>query len=336
MRAKKLPSGSWRVQVMKDGKRKSFTVKDSSKHGRQLCLAMAAEWVSTIESDEESGITVGEAVRRYIDTRRNILSASTVRTYDSIAQNIITPIADMPIYNISNERLQRWMSNVALTHSAKSCANIRSLLTASIRMFVKDFSVKLDIPQRKPIRYRTPTDAEVHKLIERAKGTEMEKAIYLAAMGTMRRGEICALTKSDISGNTIQINKSLCQVKGGNYILKGTKNEQSTRTVELPSKVIDILLLSESENIVNMTPSAISNRFEHLLKECGIEEKFRFHDLRAYAASSRHAAGIPDAFIMADGGWRTDAVMKRVYRRAMNDKRKAFSDIANKYYEKLL
>ena len=336
MRAKKLPSGSWRCQVMKDGQKKSFTVKDPTKNGKRQCELMAAQWAKTKKSASNGSITIGEAVGRFIDTRRNILSASTIRTYDGIAKNLIEPIADMPVYNISNERLQRWMSEIALTHSAKSCANVRSLLTASIRMFINDFNLKLDIPQRKAFEYRTPTDAEVQRLIERARGTEMEKAIYLAAMGTLRRGEICALTKQDISGNTVKINKSLCQVKGGEYILKGTKNAQSTRTVQLPKKVIDILLASETDNVVSMTPSAVSNRFEHLQKECGIENRFRFHDLRAYAASSRHCAGIPDVYIMADGGWKTDTILKRVYRRTMDDKRKEFSSVANRYYEALI
>lgn len=338
MRAKKLPSGSWRVQVMAHGIKKSFTVKDPSRRGRQKCEALAAQWASTVTPLDHRGITCGQAVANYIDVRRNILSASTLRTYDGILANIIQPIEDMPIYDLDIESLQRWMNSVALTHSPKSCANMRSLLTASIRMYISDFSVKLDLPQRKPIEYHTPTDSEVQKLIEQAKGTPMERAIILAAFGTLRRGEICALLKTDVdkSANNIRINKSMCQVKGGAYTIKSPKTAESTRTVVLPSKVIDILLSSESERVVDMTPSAISNRFEHLQKECGIDNRFRFHDLRAYAASSRHAMGMPDVYIMADGGWKTDNVMKRVYRRTMDDKRKQFSAIANGYYEALV
>ena len=34
----------------------------------------------------------------------------------------------------------------------------------------------------------------------------------------------------------------------------------------------------------------------------------------------------PDAYIMADGGWRSDKVLKSVYRHAMNDRKKEMSD----------
>ena len=334
-KAKKLQSGSWRCQVMKNGIRKSFTVDDPSKNGKRLCEMMAAEWANENNVSTNGNITIGEAVKRYIDTRKGVLSVSTIRSYEGIAKNI-TKISGMPVNNIDEEDLQRWMSDLALTHSAKSCANIRSLVTASIRMFVNGFSISIGIPQRTPIDYHTPTDTEVRKLLEHSKGTEMEKAIILAAFGTLRRGEICALTRSDISGNAVHISKSVAQIRGGEYVIKGTKNEQSTRTVQLPKKVIKVLLApTDSERIVNMTPSAISNRFEHLLKECGLP-KFRFHDLRAYAASSRHAMGIPDVYVMADGGWKTDNVMKRVYRRAMEDKRAEFSKKAAKHYEGLL
>ena len=321
---------------MKNGIRKSFTVDDPSKNGKRLCEKMAAEWANENNVSTKGNITIGEAVNRYIDTRKGVLSVSTIRSYEGIAKNITKTIASMPVNDIDNEELQRWMSDLALTHSAKSCANIRSLVTASIKMFVRDFTITLEIPQRNPIDYYTPTDADVKKLLEHSKGTEMEKAIILAAFGTLRRGEICALTRNDISGNTVRINKSVAQIRGGEYVVKGTKNEQSTRTVQLPKKVMKILLApSDSDRIVNMTPSALSNRFEHLLKECGLP-KFRFHDLRAYAASSRHYAGIPDVYIQADGGWKTDTVLKRVYRRAMEDKRSEFAQKAAKHYEGLI
>jgi integrase len=46
----------------------------------------------------------------------------------------------------------------------------------------------------------------------------------------------------------------------------------------------------------------------------------RFHDLRHYFASYLHDKGFSDAEIMSLGGWKTDHVMKRVYRHAIKDK----------------
>ena len=47
--------------------------------------------------------------------------------------------------------------------------------------------------------------------------------------------------------------------------------------------------------------------------------EIRLHDLRHYSASILHAIGIPDQYIMSRGGWKTDNVMKRVYRDTLSD-----------------
>ena len=57
---------------------------------------------------------------------------------------------------------------------------------------------------------------------------------------------------------------------------------------------------------------------------------FRFHDLRHYSASIMHAIGILDQYIMARGGWKTDTVLKAVYRNVINDEQKKFTDKINK------
>ena len=47
------------------------------------------------------------------------------------------------------------------------------------------------------------------------------------------------------------------------------------------------------------------------------------------------SSGGPDAYIMADGGWRSDKVLKSVYRHAMDDRKKEMSDIANSHFSQL-
>lgn len=56
-----------------------------------------------------------------------------------------------------------------------------------------------------------------------------------------------------------------------------------------------------------------------LEKKAGMEP-FSLHKLRHYFASNAHTLGIPDAYILKLGGWKTDSVMKNVYRHAQSDK----------------
>ena len=83
-KAKKLPSGNWRVQVFDykdaDGKRhyRSFTGAT-----RREAEFMAAEWNATRPDQENTfeSFTLNDAVAKYIDMKRSVLSPSTIREY---------------------------------------------------------------------------------------------------------------------------------------------------------------------------------------------------------------------------------------------------------------
>lgn len=65
-------------------------------------------------------------------------------------------------------------------------------------------------------------------------------------------------------------------------------------------------------------PGSINKRLTKILKDLKIPH-FSLHKLRHYFASSSHALGIPDMVILRNGGWKTDNVMKSVYRHAQKD-----------------
>ena len=64
------------------------------------------------------------------------------------------------------------------------------------------------MPQAEVIKHTIPTDDEVSQLIGQAR-PDLKKAILLAAMGTMRRGEIAALDYDDINGNTVHVHSDM-------------------------------------------------------------------------------------------------------------------------------
>ena len=85
--------------------------------------------------------------------------------------------------------------------------------------------------------------------------------------------------------------------------------------------------------VISCSPSALSSRFVKALEESGCP-KFRFHDLRHYSASIMHAIGVPDQYIMSRGGWKTDNVMKRVYRDTLTDVEKEMNKKANDFFKR--
>ena len=78
--------------------------------------------------------------------------------------------------------------------------------------------------------------------------------------------------------------------------------------------------------MLNCTPDRLYVRFKRVLKASGLPD-FRYHDLRHHAASQMHAAGVPDRYIEAIGGWSAGSgVLKRVYENVIDIERKRFED----------
>ena len=75
--------------------------------------------------------------------------------------------------------------------------------------------------------------------------------------------------------------------------------------------------------IYDGTPDSLTIAFKKLLIKNNISV-FRFHDLRHYNVSILHAIGIPDNYIMARGGWKSNYTMNNVYNHALKEKATEF------------
>lgn len=322
-KAKKLPSGNWRCQVSKviDGKlvKKSFT-SDDKRTSEQLAI----DWQLKVELDNNEDITLKQGYERYIAAKRNVLSPSTIRGYDRLSKHSLQDIMDVKIDRLTTEQMQRSINVYAADHSAKSVRNCSGLLSAVLKMFRPGFNLNITLPQKEKKEIYIPTDKDIKKLLQITKDTDYYVPIMLAAIGGMRQGEICALTSEDVKGTFVHVNKSLVLTPEGELKTKVPKTYSSNRSVELPQFVIDELKKIDGK-IVKLTPIALSIGFGRLLKKNGFEH-FRFHDLRHYYVSTLHSIGIPDKYIMAQGGWSTNYTMQTVYNHALTDKKTEFSE----------
>ena len=312
-KAKKLPSGSWRCQVFDhvdvDGKRhyKSFTA--ASKREAEF---MANRWLAHGKDQDSFNITLYEAISRYIDSKRSVLSPSTIRGYVGLQKNYYKEIGTVKLTNLSNSQLQVWISDLSKRLSPKTIRNIYGLLVPVLTMFAPDFSLKVTLPTKTHADLYCPNDNDIKRLLEHIAGKELEIAVLLAAFGPMRRGEICALTSDDIHGNIVQVRNNMVLDENGEWVIKPPKTLGSCRDIQYPDFVIEKLKGIDGR-IVKATPAQITNRFIRAITFSN-SPHFRFHDLRHYSASIMHAIGIPDQYIMQRGGWATDHVMKAVYR----------------------
>lgn len=337
-KAKKLPSGNWRVRVFdgidKDGKKryKSFTA-----HTKKQAEYLAAEYAakkkhSAVAMDDR---TLSEAYARYIEIKQNTLSPTTVVEYTRSASRDFPELMPLKLSKITQEAVQSAVNVMSESHSPKSVRNAHGLLSAVLRMFAPDIHLNTRMPQSVKPEIYVPTEAEVEQLVDFIKGTEMMKAVLLAAFGSLRRSEVCALTADDIQGDIVYVNKAMVWAKTKEWVLKPPKSKAGFREVTMPDFVIEQLVPKEGQNrIVCLVPTTITNFFNRDLKRAGMPH-FRFHDLRHYQASILHAMGIPDKYIMERGGWKTDSTLKNIYQHTMSDKRKEIeTDIIRKFEER--
>lgn len=328
--AKRLPSGQYRARgfyrdpVTGKVERPSFTAPTRSEAAR-----MVAEWEMT--KSEPVRMTVGECIKRYIAIKEPVLSPATIRGYTAILPRY-EKIERIPVNLISDTDMQSFVSDLSRKYSPKSVRNIYGLLVSSLSM-VTDKRYHVTFPQKRNITYAIPDDASVRLLIEEA-NPALKKAIALAAIATLRAGEVCALKYKDIDreNKTIHVHSDMVKDKNGKWIVKSVpKTSASDRLIPVPDQLIELLGDGCPEDFVYArTPGAIDRAFITLRNRLGLS--CRFHDLRHYAASIMHALNIPDAYIMERGGWKSDGILKSVYRNSISEQSRKFQGVANDHF----
>ena len=173
-------------------------------------------------------------------------------------------------------------------------------------------------PQKKRLTYNVPTTEDVFRLIETANG-HLKTAILLAAFCGLRRSEIVALDSSDLNGNVLHVQRAAVFNENNEIVVKSPKTYQSDRFVTVPDIVL-AHIADISGLICPMKLYSLTRHFIALRDRLGLS--CRFHDLRHYYASFQHAIDVPDAYIMQSGGWKSDSILKSVYRNTLDDERR--------------
>lgn len=344
-KAKKLPSGNWRVRVFthtdEEGKSHYKSITASSKKEAEYLAMQYSHAKHTPQCSLD--MTLREAFKKYIDSRVNVLSPSTINTYDQQARCYLQEIMPLKLSMLTDEIIQNALSYEASHLSAKTVRNISGLLSKVLKEYHKTFVYSPSLPQKKKTEIYVPSEEEVKQLIEYVKSRNEKVYIPLLIIVCfgLRRSEICGLKWSDIDfkSQTMRISRAIVKGRERKSYEKGTKSYAGTRTLPMPEHLTLALAeekeKSQSEYVTTMTGAAIYNRFKRCLKELGIPH-FRLHDLRHYNASIMLAMNIPNKYAAARMGHSTDDMLKKVYQHIMEHKKTQTDNQMTEYFDNFL
>ncbi len=133
--AKQMPSGNWRVQVYLGTNQNGRKLKKSiTAPTRWEAEKLAAEFLENIHT-EQSRFTVAQAIRGYIDSKKNVLSLSTVHFYEGVLKHRLPLLMQMDIHEVDSIAMQRAINEEAATKSRKTIAEGKNLVVAALKMY---------------------------------------------------------------------------------------------------------------------------------------------------------------------------------------------------------
>lgn len=311
MKIEKLPSGSYRMRKMYKGK--MYTVVTDYKPTQKEAIQPMVDELDKVQ-EKHREMTFRIAAEKYIETKKNVLSPATIRGYTSIIHNILDKFMGENVHDITPLDVQSEVNRLAKEHTPKTIRNYHGFISAVLSTFCPNLRLNTTLPQKVKNEPYIPSDDEVKRILEYAKGTDYEIPLILACYG-LRRSEICALTLEDINGDVVSITKAKVLDEDKNWVIKSTKTTSSTREVIIPAAVAD--QIRRKGYIYNGYPDNILKFLKKSEDTLGIRE-FPLHKLRHYFASKMSAMNVPDADIINIGGWETDHVMKSVYRHSID------------------
>lgn len=345
----KLPSGSYHAKVFshidENGKRiyQSFTNPDYDALVLELAQFKIEKKNERIalkaKKEEKSTMTVGQMLDNYISSKESILSPATIREYKRMRNKNFPGIINKNVDDLTQIDIQREINESSKTRSPKTLRNMHGLLSAALSVYRPDFKLLTTLPKKVKPDIQIPSEAEMKRVFEHVRDSEMEIPIYLAACCGLRRSEISALSWShvDLKKRTITVTEALVRNEDDEYVPKKTKSPAGKRIIRMFPFVYDVLAKQpqKSGSVTNLLPYQIYDRWVKIIRETGIRH-YRFHDLRHYTVSVMLALNIPKNYIADYMGHETEDMIDNVYGHIMKEHKTSFEDKLQTYFTSLI
>lgn len=316
-------SGAWYavVSYKEDGHRKQKWIKTGVKAGsgtkrdaKTAARAAVSEWRAAVVRTAAEKTELSHVLASYIESRRGKIQGSTLAGYAHELERVFRLLPEgIHIQDVTTELIQgsldiiraRGASENTIRHhviSLRGCFNFAMANNIIAVDPMKDITTP--VPERfRGVGFYSPEEAR--QLLDAVKGTISEIPVTLALFLGLRRSEIAGLQWNDVDldGNKVTIRQKKVQYTDakGAFIIDSSskmKTEASLRILPIPTQLRSVLesvedragAVCKGHNGQPMTPTSISQGFQHAIKKAGLR-RIRFHDLRHTCASLLLSAG---------------------------------------------
>lgn len=323
---KKLQSGKYHIYLRAEGK-------SVTEDTEALCLAKArAVRAGFIEQQKrQPKRALQRTLLKYIQENNAVLSPSTIRGYEQMANGRFRAYADQDISSIN---WQKAINEESKLCSAKTVRNAWGLVSRVMRVNGIDIP-DVSLPKIPARNLPWLTYEQIQIFLNAIHGESIEMAA-LFALHSLRRSELLAITPEKIQADGIHVAGARVHDAHGKLIEKETnKNRSSTRVVPIMiprlKELIDASDTPRGSPYVTMWPNNIFYHINSICQKANLP-KVGFHGLRRSFASLAHHLGWDDREIMAVGGWSDIHVMHQSYIRVNETDLKEAANQMREFY----
>lgn len=315
--ARKLPSGTWFIQLRLGGESIPVTGR-TEKECKDRATLIKAEHRATSGTRAATGgdMTLREACQKHIDRKERAgRSPSTIRGYDIIARTCFKDYMDKRVDSIRS--WQAVYDAEAARVSPKTMANAWAFLRAAVKT-----ECKITLPDVETVALERHEHAflepeQVKAFVAAIKGHKYEIPMLLA-LSSWRSSEIMALDwcNVDLEHSRIKVQGAVVRDKHNKAAEKAkNKTLESTRYVPIFMPELRAALEAVEDKtgkVVTAAPNTIYRAINRVCRDNGFPE-VGTHGLRHSFASLAYSLGVPIKVTMQIGGWSDYNTMLKIY-----------------------
>ena len=316
---RKKPSGRWEGRytqgidpVTGRAIQKSVSAKTQAECKEKLAKAIREN--RGVPLNHTGDYTAAEWCRLWFETySKPNIRYNTAKGYEGIIEHHIIPaIGAIKLKQLSSIHIQRMYNdlreNGRMPRGAKQndkplsntfVRRVHAVLQAALKQAVKERLIPYNpcencrIPPKDKKEMTILPPEKIGRYLQEAEKYGVLPMFYLELSSGLRRGELLALQWEDLNvkERILTVNKQVTRMEGELDVTE-PKTKNSVRKVALSQQAVDLLVQEHKQHPDNpilfpsprtggyWSPDAVSRINRKLLKNAGIEEHVRFHDLR--------------------------------------------------------